>query len=385
MGQAFGARVPGAAAGEFLARYPAVLPDWHFDNRQVDLIGEGFDAAIGGGIELTPGVVARELARIHVVAVAAPALPGRQADARRTRRTWPASTASCGAPRPPGACAPGRCATRAGDEVRWSRSRASIFSDPEAMCRAAIDGPGRRAAADALRAAGCRAARWCACCRAGMPTPGPSRSTTRARSCCRRRRACSSTSWWSGSGRRALRSACTGLARHPDESIASPLVSPARRRVGPRQPSRPAIESSLPACHWRTAVDAPRPTCMQRRSLERLGFLYPGFRSRHSPKDWWMGIAPRAARRAIFVAGRVRSPNCYPPPPSCTHMLRRTNQHSSKDAGRPQSKSHCPTSLVNFWISVSGVRSWVVFVPNKPPAIAAAPMKARQRAVVPQG
>lgn len=56
----------------FLARYPAVLPDWHFDNRQVDLIADGFDAAIGGGIELTPGVVARELARAHIVAVAAP-------------------------------------------------------------------------------------------------------------------------------------------------------------------------------------------------------------------------------------------------------------------------------------------------------------------------
>ena len=35
--------------GDFLERYPAVVPDWHFDNRQVELIGEGFDAAIGGG------------------------------------------------------------------------------------------------------------------------------------------------------------------------------------------------------------------------------------------------------------------------------------------------------------------------------------------------
>jgi len=56
----------------FLERYPAVLPDWHFDNRKVDLIGEGFDAAVGGGFELRPGVVARELARVHIVAVATP-------------------------------------------------------------------------------------------------------------------------------------------------------------------------------------------------------------------------------------------------------------------------------------------------------------------------
>ncbi|WP_307728893.1 substrate binding domain-containing protein [Massilia sp. IC2-477] len=56
----------------FLERYPAVQPDWHFDNRQVDLIRDGFDAAVGGGFELPPGVVARELARVHVVAVATP-------------------------------------------------------------------------------------------------------------------------------------------------------------------------------------------------------------------------------------------------------------------------------------------------------------------------
>lgn len=57
---------------QFLQRYPAVLPDWHLDNRQVDLIAGGFDAAIGGGFELTPGVVARELATIKIIAVTSP-------------------------------------------------------------------------------------------------------------------------------------------------------------------------------------------------------------------------------------------------------------------------------------------------------------------------
>lgn len=56
----------------FVKRYPGVLPDWHLDNRQVDLVRDGFDAAIGGGFELQPGVVARELARVHIVAVATP-------------------------------------------------------------------------------------------------------------------------------------------------------------------------------------------------------------------------------------------------------------------------------------------------------------------------
>lgn len=58
---------------EFLARYPRVRPEWHFENRAVDLIAEGYDAAIGGGFELAPGVVARALAPAHIIAVAAPA------------------------------------------------------------------------------------------------------------------------------------------------------------------------------------------------------------------------------------------------------------------------------------------------------------------------
>ena len=72
MGVAFGRTFLVPLLEEFLVRYPGVLPDWHLDNRQVDLVGEGFDAAIGGGFELAPGVVARELAPIHIVAVAAP-------------------------------------------------------------------------------------------------------------------------------------------------------------------------------------------------------------------------------------------------------------------------------------------------------------------------
>lgn len=72
MGLAFAIDYMMPLLGEFLARYPAIEPDWHFDNRQVDLIGQGFDAAIGGGFELPPGVIARELAPAHRVLVAAP-------------------------------------------------------------------------------------------------------------------------------------------------------------------------------------------------------------------------------------------------------------------------------------------------------------------------
>lgn len=126
---------------EFMTRYPRVTPDWHFDNRAVDLVGEGFDAAIGGGFELTPGVVARELGRVHMVAVASPAyLQGKPF------------------PRHPGDLAShagivmrspqtGRIHERpmrndTGEEVVVSMKPTLILNDPEAMARSAVLGLG---------------------------------------------------------------------------------------------------------------------------------------------------------------------------------------------------------------------------------------------------
>ncbi len=126
---------------EFLQRYPNVRPDWQFESRQVDLIAEGFDAAIGGGIELAPGVVSRTLAPLHIVAVASPGyLKG---------RTPPAD--------PSGLAAfdgivmrsmhTGRIRDRimrnaAGDEMAVPLKATIAFDDPEAMCRAALLGLG---------------------------------------------------------------------------------------------------------------------------------------------------------------------------------------------------------------------------------------------------
>jgi DNA-binding transcriptional LysR family regulator len=70
MGTVFGRLYIVPLLGEFLRRFPAINPDWHFDNRQVDLIAQGFDAAIGGGFELPQGVVARKLTPAHRVLVA---------------------------------------------------------------------------------------------------------------------------------------------------------------------------------------------------------------------------------------------------------------------------------------------------------------------------
>jgi len=64
----------------FLQRYPRVVPEWHFDSRPVDLVAEGYDAAIGGGFDLSPGVVARPIGPAHIVPVASPGyLAGRTA------------------------------------------------------------------------------------------------------------------------------------------------------------------------------------------------------------------------------------------------------------------------------------------------------------------
>ncbi|MFL5038966.1 MAG: substrate binding domain-containing protein, partial [Xanthobacteraceae bacterium] len=126
---------------DFLQRYPRVRPDWQFESRQVDLIAEGFDAAIGGGIELAPGVVSRTLAPLHVVAVTSPAyLKG---------RTPPADPAGLAAF--DGIVMRSMQSRRirdrimrnaAGDEMAVPLKPTIAFDDPEAMCRAALLGLG---------------------------------------------------------------------------------------------------------------------------------------------------------------------------------------------------------------------------------------------------
>lgn len=125
----------------FLERYPDIQPDWHFENRSVDLIGEGFDAAIGGGFELAPGVVSRDLAPAHIIAVASPAY------LLHKRR-----------PKDPAGLAPfdgivmrsertGRLrhwmmVNAAGEKVPVALKDTIVLNDPAAMCRAAQLGLG---------------------------------------------------------------------------------------------------------------------------------------------------------------------------------------------------------------------------------------------------
>jgi DNA-binding transcriptional LysR family regulator len=73
MPRAFGLAYVLPLLPEFHAQWPKIQPQWHFEDRVVDLVAEGLDAAIGVGLEASSGVVAKVLAPAHMVAVAAPA------------------------------------------------------------------------------------------------------------------------------------------------------------------------------------------------------------------------------------------------------------------------------------------------------------------------
>ncbi|MDI9855386.1 LysR family transcriptional regulator [Comamonas sp. 17RB] len=127
--------------GEFLRRYPDVLPDLHFDNKQVDIVAEGFDVAIGGGIELTDALIARELARLRIVLVAAPAYlkahpaPQHPQDLARHHGLLRRSLAT-------GRLIPWSLKSKEGQELVASVRPVIVMDDPEAMARAAATGMG---------------------------------------------------------------------------------------------------------------------------------------------------------------------------------------------------------------------------------------------------
>lgn len=141
VGVAFGREYLVPLLDGFLRLYPDIVPDWHFDNRPVDLVAGAFDAAIGGGIELNQGMVARELAPAHVVAVAS-------ADymSQRHKPKHPSELARFdGIARRSGAT--GRIyawtmRNAAGEQAQAEPRTRLIFDDPEAMAHAAMRGLG---------------------------------------------------------------------------------------------------------------------------------------------------------------------------------------------------------------------------------------------------
>jgi DNA-binding transcriptional LysR family regulator len=126
---------------EFVHRYPDVVPDLHFDNRRVDLIAERFDVAIGGGIELTDALIARELARLRVGLVASPGYlaahpaPAHPLELSRHRGLLRRLLSS-------GRLAPWMLKNEAGQEVVANVRPVMVLDDPEAIARAAAAGMG---------------------------------------------------------------------------------------------------------------------------------------------------------------------------------------------------------------------------------------------------
>jgi len=126
---------------EFSRRYPDVVPDLYFDNRQVDLVAEGFDVGIGGGFELTDALIARQLARVDAVLVAAPsylaahAAPTSPQELARHRGLLRRSLST-------GRLMPWTLKNRAGQEVVANVRPVAVLDDPEAIARAAACGMG---------------------------------------------------------------------------------------------------------------------------------------------------------------------------------------------------------------------------------------------------
>jgi DNA-binding transcriptional LysR family regulator len=126
---------------DFLARHPLIRPEWHFENRQVDLVAEGYDAAIGGGFDLAPGVVSRTLAPAHIVAVASRAY--------MAGRTPPADPSDLGAldgiamrSLRTGRIRHWAMRDAAGAEKAATLSERIVINDPAAMREAALRGLG---------------------------------------------------------------------------------------------------------------------------------------------------------------------------------------------------------------------------------------------------
>jgi DNA-binding transcriptional LysR family regulator len=126
---------------DFRARYPRVRPEWHFENRQVDLVAEGYDLAIGGGFDLAPGVVSRTLAPAHIIAVASPnymagrTLPSDPSDLSDLDGIVMRSTRS-------GRVRQWIMRDAEGNEIPAALSETIIVNDPAAMREAAVLGLG---------------------------------------------------------------------------------------------------------------------------------------------------------------------------------------------------------------------------------------------------
>ncbi|MFD2641095.1 LysR family transcriptional regulator [Pseudomonas japonica] len=141
MGTVFGRLYILPLLGEFLRRFPAITPDWHFDNRQVDLIAQGFDAAIGGGFDLPPGVVARKLTPAHRILVASAQYLDRCGPLRQPEDLAEADGILIRSPQT-GRVRSWPLTSRTGEQSPLNLRPRMTMSDSEAACAAAEQGLG---------------------------------------------------------------------------------------------------------------------------------------------------------------------------------------------------------------------------------------------------
>lgn len=139
---AFGRRYVIPALQPLLDAQPRLRIDWHLDNRRADLVAEGFDAGISGGVELTGTMVSRTLAPLHLVAAASPALLARLG-VTRFERPEDLSRAPAVALRSEQTGRPRPWVLHNGAEtVRIDPQARQWFNDPEGVCDAAVAGAG---------------------------------------------------------------------------------------------------------------------------------------------------------------------------------------------------------------------------------------------------
>lgn len=125
----------------FIARHPRVDIDWRFEMRRVDLIGEGLDAAIGNGLDLSPGVVARQLAPAHMIAVASPGYFGDR-ELPQTPQQLAGLDGVMMRSVQTGRVHRWQMRNRRGEEQLAEVRERFVFNDPDAIARAAVLGMG---------------------------------------------------------------------------------------------------------------------------------------------------------------------------------------------------------------------------------------------------
>lgn len=135
----FGRRYVLPALGPWLAQHSQLRFDGRFENRAVDLVAEGFDAGVSGGVELAGRLVARDLAPLHLVLVAS--------EAYLARHGRPETPEALGrhvllALRSPATGRPRAWRLRGDREVGIEPEPHHLFDDPEALAVAALEGWG---------------------------------------------------------------------------------------------------------------------------------------------------------------------------------------------------------------------------------------------------